>query len=145
MATGLAMIDVEPFPRLKLMKLYYMTLEEIKDIPDIFRYKVLASENTKYRMKVVDELENVRAIEEKIGYGMVEDLIKAAHNELRMLKWMKENEPWLEDHNQDEGSIEEEHTNFNLDFENNPFDEPTESYQKDKHVKPDRPKTSGIH
>ena len=36
MATGLALVDVEPFPRLKLMKLYYLTLEEMKSIPDVF-------------------------------------------------------------------------------------------------------------
>jgi hypothetical protein len=28
------MLDVEPFPRMKLMKLYYLTLDEIKDLPD---------------------------------------------------------------------------------------------------------------
>lgn len=55
MATGLSLLDVEPFPRLKLMKLYYMTLEEIKDLPDVYRYKFLSSEVTKYRMKIVDE------------------------------------------------------------------------------------------
>lgn len=27
-------MDVEPFPRLKLMKLYYITLDEVKDLPD---------------------------------------------------------------------------------------------------------------
>ena len=27
-------MDVEPFPRMKLMKLYYLTLDEIKDLPD---------------------------------------------------------------------------------------------------------------
>ena len=27
-------MDVEPFPRMKLMKLYYLTLEELKDLPD---------------------------------------------------------------------------------------------------------------
>ena len=34
LSTGLAFLDVEPFPRMKLMKLYYLTLEEIKDLPD---------------------------------------------------------------------------------------------------------------
>jgi len=34
LSTGIAFLDVEPFPRMKLMKLYYMTLEEIKDLPD---------------------------------------------------------------------------------------------------------------
>lgn len=34
MSTGIAYMDVEPFPRMKLMKLYYLTLEELKDLPD---------------------------------------------------------------------------------------------------------------
>ena len=34
MSTGIAYVDVEPFPRIKLMKLYYMTLEEVKHLPD---------------------------------------------------------------------------------------------------------------
>lgn len=34
LSTGIAHLDVEPFPRMKLMKLYYLTLEEIKDLPD---------------------------------------------------------------------------------------------------------------
>ena len=75
MATGFSLIDVEPFPRLKLMKLYYMCLDEMKDIPDVFKYKFLSAEMTKYRMGIVDETLNIRAIEEKIGEGIVEELI----------------------------------------------------------------------
>lgn len=85
MATGLALVDVEPFPRLKLMKLYYMALDEYKELPDVYRYKFLSAEQTKYRMKIVDENLNVRAIEEKIGRGMIEELIIQAHHELKLL------------------------------------------------------------
>ena len=38
-STGLAILDVEPFPRLKLMKLFYLTLQEYKELPDAFKYK----------------------------------------------------------------------------------------------------------
>ena len=89
MATGLAMLDVEPFPRLKLMKLYYMTLEEIRDLPDKYEYKLLSEEITKYRMEIVDKTKNIREIEEKIDFGMIEELIYQAHSELRLLKIMK--------------------------------------------------------
>jgi hypothetical protein len=75
MTTGLAMLDVEPFPRLKLMKLYYMTLEELRDIPDSYEYKYVIEELTKYRMDVVDSNKNIRTIEETIQYGMIEELI----------------------------------------------------------------------
>ena len=35
--TGLAFIDPEAFPRLKLMRLYYLTLDVCRDLPDKFR------------------------------------------------------------------------------------------------------------
>ena len=90
----MAFLDVEPFPRLKLMKLYYLCLEEAKHLPDIYGYKALSIELTKFRMKIVDENEGTREIEEKIGFGMVEELILAAHNELRLLRIMREWAPW---------------------------------------------------
>ena len=34
LSTGIAFLDVEPYPRMKLMKLYYLTLEEMKELPD---------------------------------------------------------------------------------------------------------------
>ena len=100
--TGIGFLDVEPFPRLKLMKLYYLALEEAKHLPDIYGYKTLSIELTKFRMKVVDENENTRDIEEKIGFGMVEELILAAHNELKLLRIMREWAPWDILYNEDE-------------------------------------------
>ena len=45
-------------------------------------------------MKVVDETKSIRQIEEKIAYGMVEELIMAAHNELKLIRIMKHWSPW---------------------------------------------------
>ena len=75
LSTGIAFLDVEPFPRMKLMKLYYMILDELKQLPDEYGYKVLSEEMTKFRMKVVDENVNIRAIEDKISGGLIEELI----------------------------------------------------------------------
>lgn len=75
LSTGIAMLDVEPFPRMKLMKLYYLTLQELKDLPDAYGYKTLCLEFTKFRMNVVDQNLSVREIEEKISAGLVEELI----------------------------------------------------------------------
>ena len=94
LTTGIAFLDVEPFPRMKLMKLYYLTLEEIKDLPDKYGYKFLSQEMTRYRMKIVDETLSVRQIEERVGYGMVEELIYAAHHELKLIRLMKHWKPW---------------------------------------------------
>lgn len=90
---------------MKLMKLYYLTLEEIKDLPDkygkivVFNlsfigYKFLSQELTRFRMKVVDETRSIRGIEDKIAAGMIEELIFAAHNELKLIRIMKSWKPW---------------------------------------------------
>ena len=68
-------MDVEPFPRMKLMKLYYLILQEIKVLPDEYGYKFYAREQTRYRMKQVDEIDCIRSIEAKIAAGLVEELI----------------------------------------------------------------------
>ena len=75
LSTGIAFMDVEPFPRMKLMKLYYLALQELKDLPDNYGYKFLSQEMTRYRMKVVDEFLSIRAIEDKIAGGLIEELI----------------------------------------------------------------------
>ena len=45
-------------------------------------------------MKQVDEILNVRAIEDKISAGTIEELIFQAHNELKLLRLMKNWKPW---------------------------------------------------
>jgi hypothetical protein len=40
-------------------------------------------------MKVVDEHESIKAIEKKIAYGIIEQLIMQAHNELKLIRIMK--------------------------------------------------------
>ena len=88
LSTGIAYLDVEPFPRMKLMKLYYLVLQEINELPDEYGYKYYSREQTRWRMKVVDENLSVRAIEDKIAGGLAEELIAAAHNEIKLLRIM---------------------------------------------------------
>ena len=75
LSTGIAFLDVEPFPRMKLMKLYYLTLQELKELPEEYGYKFLSQELTRWRMKVVDENTSIRAIEDKVSAGLIEELI----------------------------------------------------------------------
>lgn len=107
LSTGIAFLDVEPFPRMKLMKLYYLALQELKDIPDVYGYKFLSQEMTRFRMSVVDENLSVRAIEDKIASGLIEELIFQAHNEIKLLKIMKSWKPWLNMGTRDEDEKEE--------------------------------------
>jgi hypothetical protein len=79
---------------MKLMKLYHLCLQELKDMPDEYGYKFLSQELTRFRMTIVDETMSIRAIEEKIAAGLIEELIFQAHNEIKLLKIMKQWQPW---------------------------------------------------
>ena len=94
LSTGIAYFDVEPFPRMKLMKLYYLILQEIERLPEQYAYRTLSRETTRFRMKVVDENESIRDIEAKIAHGMIEELIMQAHNEIKLLRIMGAWRPW---------------------------------------------------
>ena len=142
MTTGLAMLDVEPFPRLKLMKLYYITLEELRDIPDSYGYKFVLEELTKYRMEVVDNNKCIRTIEETIQYGMIEELIYQAHNELKFLQITKRMKPWDNIEDFEDLEFKEMATNLNP---KNLFASAKETYKHDRHDKPGRPKTANVH
>lgn len=94
LSTGIAYLDVEPFPRMKLMKLYYLALKEMETLPDEYGYKFLSRELTRFRMKVVDENSSIRAIEETVSQGLIEELIFQAHNEVKLLRLMNKWRPW---------------------------------------------------
>jgi NADH dehydrogenase (ubiquinone) 1 alpha subcomplex subunit 5 len=71
-------------------------------------------------MKVVDETQNIRDIEEKIAGGLVEELIFQAHNEIKLLRIMKNWKPWEYLHTRD--FEDKEILNDFMSFKNgNPF------------------------
>ena len=93
-------------------------------------------------MKVVDETKSVREIEEKIGYGLVEELIYAAHNELKLIRIMKHWRPW-------ETLFAENSKEFDINMMNlrndNPFPTNFERFDNMRNDRPDRRPTAGIH
>ena len=142
-STGLAYLDVEPFPRLKLMKLFHLILQEYKELPDAYNYKKFSFEGVKYRMEIVDQNKNIRKIEELIDNGTVEELIIQAHNELKLMRLMKRMKPWEKEID------EEEDEHFARVAENFSFENveglPNETYTNMKHEPPQRPQTAGLH
>ena len=139
LSTGIAFLDVEPFPRMKLMKLYYLALDEISQLPEEYGYKNLSGEMTRYRMKIVDENESIRDIEEKISFGLIEELIFAAHNELKLLRIMKKWRPW--EHFKDSEEETKEHMQNMTSFRHdNPFPTNFEDYDSMRHDKTPRQK-----
>ena len=57
---------------------------------------------TRFRMKVVDETKSIRGIEEKVAFGLIEELIVQAHNELKLIRLVKRWRPWEELYNEDD-------------------------------------------
>ena len=49
------------------MKLGYIILEKLKEIPAEALYRVYTEEKFKYIMKLVDETDDIRVLEEKFG------------------------------------------------------------------------------
>ena len=121
------------------MKLYYLTLDEISQLPEEYGYKNLCREMTQYRMKIVDENESIRDIEEKISYGLIEELIFAAHNELKLLRIMKKWRPWEHFQRIESDPVYKEHMQNMTSFRHdNPFPTNFEEYDSMRHDKTPR-------
>ena len=138
---------------MKLMKLYYLTLEEIKDLPDKYGkyrvfsikigYKFLSQELTRFRMKVVDETRSIRAIEDKVAAGMIEELIYAAHNELKLIRIMKSWKPW--EYVYSEIQEKEQLLNMMNLRNDNPFPSVSETYEDLRANRPERRPSASVH
>ncbi len=63
-------------------------------IPQILEGKKFLLEVTKFRMKVVDEHESIREIEDTLKCGIIEILIIHAHDMLRLIRLLKDWQPW---------------------------------------------------
>ena len=113
-------------------------------MPDAYGYKTLCFEFTKFRMKQVDENLSVRAIEEKISAGLVEELIYQAHNEIKLLRIMKNWKPW--EYLQSDDYEGKEQLNAMLNFTGgDPMAQTYERYDNMKHTAGPRKPSAGLH
>ncbi len=106
-------------------------------------YKFLSQELTRFRMKTVDENLSIRDIEEKIGFGLVEELIFAAHNELKLIRLMKNWKPWEMLYEQPENK--EEMINLINARGDNPFPTSFENFDNIRHDPPKRRPSANLH
>lgn len=67
MGSGYALLDLEPMPRAKIMKICYTLLEKMKEIPEKALYRIYTEEKVKYIMRLTDEIEDIRRLEEELG------------------------------------------------------------------------------
>lgn len=93
-STGYALLDVEPMPRAKIMKISYNILNKLKEIPEDAMYRIYTEEKIKYIMKLTDEIEDVRALEEEFGHDSIEIFIYSLAKEIELVDYMKHSKPW---------------------------------------------------
>lgn len=94
-STGMFLVDVEPFPRLKMMMLCDIAMNIIKKYPDSFEYKHMSYNFIKYIMRVVDENESIIDIESKISdISTAEEIIMMLHNEVTLLQNLLHERSW---------------------------------------------------
>lgn len=84
-------VQVELWPRRKLKELYIHTLEILKELPEDAGYRIMIEEMTRFRLKTVESSLDHSEIEKKIGFGIMEELIEAAKNEITLIGLMKSN------------------------------------------------------
>lgn len=98
---------------------------------------------TRFRMKVVDENRSIRAIEEKVAFGIIEELIVQAHNELKLIRLVKRWRPWEEQQAEDEDEKDMvDMLRFNAE---NPFTQPAERFDNMRTNRPIRRATAAVH
>jgi NADH dehydrogenase (ubiquinone) 1 alpha subcomplex subunit 5 len=92
--TGLPGYPVEPKWRGKLLALYDQTLAATEGIPASHPYRQSVEALTRHYAKVVTEAEDYEVVETSIGLGQVEQLIRMAENELKLIEDFKIWKTW---------------------------------------------------
>ncbi|KAJ2825027.1 hypothetical protein IWW50_003051 [Coemansia erecta] len=94
--TGIVGLPVNPAARTQLIGLYKQTLDELKTkIPAKAVYRQSVEAITTYRLKILEENEDVSLIEKLINAGQVEELAEQAEDEIRLISKMAEWKAWV--------------------------------------------------
>jgi NADH dehydrogenase (ubiquinone) 1 alpha subcomplex subunit 5 len=71
------MLQIEPFPRARIMKICYNFLEQVKiGIPEDWVDRIYFEERTKYVMEITDKIEDVQELEDHFGVDSIELFIQ---------------------------------------------------------------------
>lgn len=92
--TGITGIYKHPNPVPSLVAIYNATLKELDGIPDSSIYKQSVINFTKERLNIVSSESVVENIENKIGCGLIEEVLIQANEEFELVKKMKEWKVW---------------------------------------------------
>lgn len=93
--TGLTELFEHPHPRETLLKIYDHTLSLLGDkFPASSVYRTSVENVTKARRDIVSQTKENLQIEQKIGAGLVEEILVQAAEEFRLAEELAEAKPW---------------------------------------------------
>lgn len=61
------MLDVEPMPRARIIKMGFIILDRVKSLPVDQSIRIYYEEYAKWVMEQADEIEDIPLLEEKLG------------------------------------------------------------------------------
>jgi NADH dehydrogenase (ubiquinone) 1 alpha subcomplex subunit 5 len=94
-STGYAALEVEPFPRYKIMKLCLLLLQKLqKELPEDFLYRTYSEEKFKYIMELTHENKNISDLEDLLGYDQIEFFIENLAREFYLIEILRNERPW---------------------------------------------------
>lgn len=92
--TGLTGIFEFPNPRPRLLRIYAETNELLKQFPETSVYRQSVEGINKHRYEIVKTTDTVVDIEQKIGGGLIEEILIQAGEEYALAKKMLEWKAW---------------------------------------------------
>ncbi|CAN6663735.1 hypothetical protein TRVA0_035S00826 [Trichomonascus vanleenenianus] len=94
--TGITGVFRHPNPQPALIALYEATLKEVSALPQTSIYRQSVENLTKARKEAVESSQTAEQVEQKIGAGLIEEILIQANEELSLIKQMAEAKPWEE-------------------------------------------------
>eukprot|EP01039_Chlorochromonas_danica_P007147 gene7148-7900_t len=93
-STGLAGLSVDPHGRETLQNLSDTILSRVQKIPETSQYRIDVEKWFSFIKKVTTEKDDVKAIENEIDRGQIEEVIQMAKDELELIDYYHEHKIW---------------------------------------------------
>lgn len=93
--TGYAFVDVEPFPRMQLMKVCMQLLHKLKELPEDYLYRTYEEERIKWIMETAHETPRVADLEQKLGDDCIEIFVESLAESYGLYESILKEKPWL--------------------------------------------------
>ena len=104
--TGYSLMEVEPFPRMKIMKIAKHLLHRLKnEVPKKALFRIYMEEKIKYCMEITHDTTDILELEAKLDVDCIEMFIENFSNETLFIDYMLTEKPW--DYRPTEEDIEE--------------------------------------